>query len=49
MGGNWRGAKYREREKESGRRTDHLDKVVIGDSVFILGDWIGGVGCEDHF
>ena len=49
MVGNWREAKYREREKESGRRTDHLDEVVISDSVFILGDWIGGVGCEDHF
>ena len=34
---------------EGGRHTNHLDEVVIGDSVFILGDWIGGVGCEDHF
>lgn len=30
-------------------RTDNLDEVVVGDGVFVLGDWIGGVGCEDHF
>ena len=38
-----------ERAKEGDRRTDHLDEIVIGDSVFILGDWIGGIRCEDHF
>ena len=38
-----------ERDRERERRTNHLNEVVIGDSVFILSDWIGGVGCENHF
>lgn len=37
------------REKVGERRTDYLHELVIGDSVFILSDWIGGIGCEDHF
>ena len=50
-GGDGRLVKYgeSEREKDDERRTNHLDEVVIGDSVFILGDWIRGLGFEDHF
>lgn len=37
------------REKESESRTNHLDEFVISNSVFILGDRMGGVRRENHF
>lgn len=49
LGGEVGDERVESSEDERQRRTDDLDKFVVGDSMFVLGDWIGRVRCEDHF